>query len=1005
MDSTLIRPRRLSRISNNKISIFSFILGGLIILLTLISYQSKLNGPDKSSCRVVWMYPSYIKLDKFDQTHTQYSLKYGLYLYREQFKDNLPLEENNISTLDLNGIPVLFIPGNAGNYRQVRSIAARTSELFEEFINDYKKDYLIKNYLKDQEDETQLEFKKLDFFTADFNEDFTAFHGRTILDQSEFCNDAIKFILDLYSEQLNPPTKIIIIGHSMGGIVSRIMLTLPNYIENSIESIITLSSPHSASPLTFDDDLNSIYFAIDKFWYQGYNKHQNEKNEFQAIAHKRLKNLSLISITGGALDSTLPADYTSLSYLVPKSNGFTAFTSGIPLVWTPIDHLAIVWCQQLRTRISKSLLDIVNIHRNVKKFQNNDELWLNERMKIFKNYYLTGFEDINDEELEIVDQFDVSASRLEENKIYDITELSSDKFFEFNLNDKNKNYHFSLISSTSNNNYYIEDSNKILKINKFLSTIPNIKTNEISDSSYDGSLQPYYNLELNSKFLKKFNKLYININDPEQDLKFQLTTNQINYQFSGSMFKFLTFGDSITLPSSRPIMININIPNAWNSLYVYKLKLNTPGNDKFLIRQWTNDPYESKWYLDISKENPIYLTMHGIAPFVPHYKSTLNYSMNLQIWSILQESKKSLKISISIDYLSSLKLLILRFRITIIGFIIFIISLIFFLQFNNQHDKFSSSFFQTLIYLNSNWLIYIGGGLILLNYLISVRLVYNFLQFLNPVVLQDFNKFIGSDITTENGEIFNVHLLYLGLTEKFSIIGVLLYLVSNFIIGLTYLILVILGSIINFVLNLIPSWLTTRLATSSNSKSLKLIQILIIIFIVSFIPYYLPYQIVYLLCCILQVYNVLKNWKNKEVSILNYQISILIIMIWILPINFPILIVFLHNLKLNWKTPFSSHHNLLSIIPIVLLTYKNKNFKNIKYLNFNNKIFKVVNDGLILYLAGFSLIYGSRFTFFIHHLFNLYCCFLWVLILYNENIEKDKKKEDIIKVNEFNKLN
>jgi len=51
----------------------------------------------------------------------------------------------------------------------------------------------------------------------------------------------------------------------------------------------------------------------------------------------------------------------------------------------------------------------------------------------------------------------------------------------------------------------------------------------------------------------------------------------------------------------------------------------------------------------------------------------------------------------------------------------------------------------------------------------------------------------------------------------------------------------------------------------------------------------------------------------------NYSHSILVIMLWILPINLPVLVVWHHNLAVHWLTPFSSHHNLLSIMPFILL--------------------------------------------------------------------------------------
>jgi glycosylphosphatidylinositol deacylase len=51
----------------------------------------------------------------------------------------------------------------------------------------------------------------------------------------------------------------------------------------------------------------------------------------------------------------------------------------------------------------------------------------------------------------------------------------------------------------------------------------------------------------------------------------------------------------------------------------------------------------------------------------------------------------------------------------------------------------------------------------------------------------------------------------------------------------------------------------------------------------------------------------------------NYVHSIFVLMLWVLPINLPVLVVWIHNLAVHWLTPFSSHHNVLSIMPFILL--------------------------------------------------------------------------------------
>jgi len=122
-------------------------------------------------------------------------------------------------TLQVKGVPVLFIPGNAGSYKQVRPIAAEGATYFHDV-------------LRHDPAAINAGARNLDFFTVDFNEDITAFHGQTMLDQAEYLNEAIAYILSLYHDprrserdpDLPDPTSVIILGHSMGGIVARTML-------------------------------------------------------------------------------------------------------------------------------------------------------------------------------------------------------------------------------------------------------------------------------------------------------------------------------------------------------------------------------------------------------------------------------------------------------------------------------------------------------------------------------------------------------------------------------------------------------------------------------------------------------------------------------------------------------------------------------------------------------------------------------------------------------------
>jgi pimeloyl-ACP methyl ester carboxylesterase len=275
---------------------------------------------------------------------------------------------------------VLFIPGNAGSYKQVRSLAAEA---------EY---YFAQNILNDN-DALQGGKRGLDFFTVDFNEDFTAFHGQTLLDQAEYLNDAISYILALYhnpersrrDSALPDPSSVILVGHSMGGVVARTMLTMSNYQTNSVNTIVTLSAPHARPPVSFDSQIVTTYKTINDYWRRSHSKEWGMDNP--------LWHVTLISIAGGGLDTIVPSDYSSLASLVPETHGFTVFTSTIPSVWTGMDHQAITWCDEFRKTVIRALFDVLDVSRPAQTKPRG------ERMRVFKRWFLTGLEDVAEKSL------------------------------------------------------------------------------------------------------------------------------------------------------------------------------------------------------------------------------------------------------------------------------------------------------------------------------------------------------------------------------------------------------------------------------------------------------------------------------------------------------------------------------------------------------------------------------------------------------------------------------
>ncbi|KAI0638526.1 GPI-inositol-deacylase [Trametes polyzona] len=259
-------------------------------------------------CRMSWMWPSYVLQSRFDHDWTPLARRYSLWLYRE----------GNLENNELHGAPVLFIPGNAGSSHQVRSIASSAANQYFSALYQVAPEF------------SNGAYKGLDFFAVEYNEDLSAFHGPTIDSETAYARRAIDYILSQYPEG----TSIIVMGHSMGGIVATALLPNPN-----ISAIITMSTPHTLPPVRFDRRIDHIYA--------------------DNLADLGSDPTPILSLCGGATDLMIPSE----SCILPSDHSTsvyrrTVFTSALEGCWTGVGHLAMVWCHQVRWRVARAALEI-----------------------------------------------------------------------------------------------------------------------------------------------------------------------------------------------------------------------------------------------------------------------------------------------------------------------------------------------------------------------------------------------------------------------------------------------------------------------------------------------------------------------------------------------------------------------------------------------------------------------------------------------------------------------
>lgn len=289
-------------------------------------------------CRMAYMRPSYVSHNEALRMHSRSSSpvmhKYSLLEYREAgVKHGIGRRS---------AMPALFIPGNAGSYGQVRSLASSGAYQY------YRLNVPVSGPGRDDPNVEWVDAPgPIDWYALDFNEDFSAFHGQTLRDQAFFVNEAIHYLRSLYpgmddqmlrGEEKN--TTVVLVGHSMGGVVARLTQRLPNYVPRSVDTIVTLSTPHAFPPVPFDRSVERVYNMVNDKW---------TLPEEEPL---------LLSVAGGVLDTQLSSDASSLSlaHIQAPVARLSTFTTALAMLWSSVDHLAVVWCDQLRYKIARGLL-------------------------------------------------------------------------------------------------------------------------------------------------------------------------------------------------------------------------------------------------------------------------------------------------------------------------------------------------------------------------------------------------------------------------------------------------------------------------------------------------------------------------------------------------------------------------------------------------------------------------------------------------------------------------
>ncbi|KAK3318624.1 GPI inositol-deacylase [Apodospora peruviana] len=1000
------RPRLRSPWAVTCLTLLVSVVG--IGFLAAVINSSATRQLDPKGCRMSYMRPSYARLHDFDTEHTRFASKYSLYLYREQGIDN---------DVKVKGVPILFIPGNAGSYKQVRPIAAETANYFHEVL---------------QQDESAIKagVRNLDFFTVDFNEDITAFHGQTLLDQAEYLNEAIRYILSLYLDprasdrdpDLPDPTSVIVLGHSMGGIVARTMLIMPNYQSNSINTIVTMSAPHARPPVSFDGEIVKIYQDINDYWRHAYSEQWANNNP--------LWHVTLVSIAGGGLDTVVPSDYASVESLVPDTHGFTVFTSTVPNVWTSMDHQAILWCDQFRKVVARALYDVVDVNRATQTKPRA------ERMRVFKKWFLSGMETVAEKTLPLKEPTtlltlaDNSDDIIAQGQRLTLRSLGASGTARAHLlpvppagsPDAKR---FTLLTDLKLDNPGENGKLEVLFCSVFplqsgqagtgLATHMDLSggstgstrlacKNAASDvvvlpASTRSSRYPFSSD--GKKEIAPFSYLQYDVDDISEHQFVAVvektttpTPGFVIAEFSDhsqshrtrhiSLRRLLAFGMTLRLPSARPMVCEVKIPSLQSSLLAYNLEVGNQAcgdtTELFapLVRQYLTEPYESKFFVNA---RDITVSLHGIAPYVPPplKRRSAEDGLSFQFWTD-PTCESSIQVKLTIDVLGSLGKLYMRYRTVFAAFPLLVVALVLRKQFRVYDTTGIFISFSESLDLSLRQSIPLTLGVLTILSLSTT----NSSQAGNA----SFWHWRNSTATTLD---FHQNDLLVGTQDPFF--WFLIPLIGLVCVGvctvLNYMTLALTHalSIVVSLLSFRPGWIRNddRRKTGPpgffpSSPRRRMITTVFLLFLVST---FIPYQFAYMVACLVQLATTVRAQRiasdlrsGTNSNFYNYVHSILVLMLWILPINLPILVVWVHNLAVHWLTPFSSHHNVLSIMPFIILVETMTTGKMVPRLNGR---FKHFTSALLIAISIYAAVYGVSCAYMLHYLVNMVAAWLVVI--------------------------
>ena len=331
-------------------------------------------------CEMTYMRPGYLPVPL--PASLANDRGYALFLYREGMtRVSEAAARREVSKLGEPGpdgtraTPAIFLPGNGGSHKQVRSVAAESRRVERERATLAE---AAKREDGDVFDAQKARAPRLDWFAVSFGEELSAFHGALLEDQTAFAARVVEHVASMYasshavtnsnasedtktkSRKEPEPTHVVLLGHSMGGLVARGALlddALQKKKTSLAVSLVTLASPHAYSPATTTMRAARRHARLNEAWRLGY---AEEKGS--------VTNVALASVTGGDRDRQVLASHADLKVggVVDARFGFAVDAGDVPGAFgVSADHQCVLWCNQVIKAVANAVLDAAHVQETL----------------------------------------------------------------------------------------------------------------------------------------------------------------------------------------------------------------------------------------------------------------------------------------------------------------------------------------------------------------------------------------------------------------------------------------------------------------------------------------------------------------------------------------------------------------------------------------------------------------------------------------------------------------